>query len=80
MQTRKPFSSPESKYVALSGCAKQLSWMHKLLREFIYKLPWGEGKHFETSKIYIDSASAISLAKNKQNSTKSKRIEIKFIR
>ena len=71
-------SSAESEYVALFECAKQFIWMRKLFWEFVHKQPWWEEKHFEASKIHIDSTFAISLATNEQNYAKNKHVDMKL--
>ena len=64
-------SSYEAKYVAVSVGACEAAWLQKLLKEIQLKVN-------ELLKMYVDNASAISLAKNPVAHRRSKHIETRF--
>lgn len=76
-QTIIAFSSGEGEYVALSACTNELTWIRKLWSEILEKSPWNE-KYPQPTNIYVDSATAISIASKEQFSAMTKHIYIKI--
>lgn len=76
-QTVIALSSPESEYIALSSCAKELSWIRKLFWEVAHVTPWIDGTSFEGTEVLMDSTAAKSLAINDQVSARNKHIDLK---
>lgn len=68
-------------YVALSSCAKKLSWVRKIFWEMNQKSPWTDKKppiiQIPTT-IYLDSTAAVSLPCNSQVSARNKHIDLKI--
>jgi len=75
-QTVIALSSAESEYVALSSCAKDVSWIRKLFWEICHQTPWSEHTTFAPTRIDIDSTAARSLATNAQVSAHNKHISL----
>ena len=76
-QTIIALSSAQSEYIAMSDCAKHLSWTRKLFWEVAKKEPWHEEvKHKETS-LATDSTAAKSLAENMNVSARGKHIDLR---
>ena len=71
-------STAEAEYVALSTCAKTLTWIRKLYWEICHQTPWTEGKFFDATQVAIDSTAAQLLASNPQISVRNKHISLKF--
>jgi len=76
-QTVIALSSAESEYLALSSCAKEVSWLRKLFWEVTHVKPWHEGITFEGTSVLIDSTAALSLATNPHVSARNKHIDLK---
>ena len=77
-QTVVTLSSAEAEYVALSTCAKTISWFRNLYWEICHQTSWVEGTSFDPTRIAIDSTAAQSLASNSTISTHNKHISLKF--
>lgn len=71
-------SSAESEYVALTSCAKELSWMRKLHWEVCNQQPWDEQREIRSTIINIDSTPAMWLATNQQASARNKHKSLKI--
>ena len=69
-QTRVALSTTEAKYIATASCYSQIHWMRHTLSD--YGLTYGR------VPIFIDSNSAISLAKNPILHSRSKHIDVRF--
>ena len=65
-QTGTALSSGEAEYIALSTCAKEVSWIRKLFWEIAHQEPFMEGTRFAETELRVDSSAAISLTKNPQ--------------
>ena len=76
-QTVIALSSAESEYVALSECAKTLSWVRKLFWEIAHQRQWCESYSFPSTGIAMDSTAAQALATNEQVSGRNKHIDLK---
>ncbi len=76
-QTIIALSSAESEYVALSDCAKYLSWTRKLYWEVAKKEPWTERVSFDVRRVYCDSTAAKSLTETKKISVRGKHIDLR---
>ena len=70
-------SSAESEYVALSECAKTVSWMRKLCWEVAHQEQWSEYIVFPSTGVAMDSTAAQALATNEQVSGRNKHIDLK---
>jgi hypothetical protein len=64
-------STCEAEYVAAGGCVCHVIWLRRLLKE----LNFAQEK---ATQIYLDSRSAIELAKNPVHHERSKHIDLKF--
>jgi hypothetical protein len=64
-------STCEAEYVAVGGCVCHAIWLRRLLKE----LNFAQEK---ATQIYLDSRSAIELAKNPIHHERSKHIDLKF--
>ena len=69
-QTIIALSSAESEYIALSECAKHLSWIRKLFWEVANKESWHEEVKFKETCVSIYSTAAKSMAQNKHVSAR----------
>nr|QCC62382.1 RNase H [Digenea simplex] len=70
-------SSAEAEYIALSTCAKQITWMRRLFYELANHTPCKTDSFLPPTILNTDSTSAISLATNTQVSERNNHIEIK---
>lgn len=70
-------SSAESEYVALSSCAKELSWIRKVYWKVCHQMPFNDGTMLPSTSIAMDSTAAQSLANNSQVSARNKHIALK---
>ena len=71
-------SFAEAEYVALSTCAKTLTWFRKLYWEICHQTPWVEGKFFDATQLAIDRKATQLFALNPQISCRNKHISLKF--
>ena len=69
-QTSVALSTTEAEYIAAASCCSQILWMRHTLSD--YGLTYGR------VPIFIDSTSAISLAKNPVLHSRSKHIDVRF--
>ena len=63
-------STIEAEYVAATEASKEVIWLQRFMEEL--------GKKQENSKLYIDSQSAIHLAKNSTFHSKTKHIQLRY--
>lgn len=70
--------SAESDYVALSTCAKDLTWIRHLYIELMEKRPYRETMQLPPTTIPIENTAALSLALTDQVSAKRKHIGVKY--
>nr|GEW97199.1 retrovirus-related Pol polyprotein from transposon TNT 1-94 [Tanacetum cinerariifolium] len=63
-------SSPEAKYIALSGCCAQILWMRSKLTYY--------GLKFNKIPMYCDNKSEIALCYNNVQHSRSKRIDVRY--
>eukprot|EP00252_Welwitschia_mirabilis_P018561 TRINITY_DN4120_c1_g1_i6.p1 TRINITY_DN4120_c1_g1~~TRINITY_DN4120_c1_g1_i6.p1 ORF type:complete len:221 (-),score=23.51 TRINITY_DN4120_c1_g1_i6:406-1023(-) len=73
-QNTTSLSTAEAEYIAAGACCAQLSWMRQMLVDFGVEIP--------TIKMYCDNTSAINIAKNPVQHSRTKHIDIRhhFIR
>jgi len=71
-------STAEAEYVALSSCAKQITWIRKLVREVANKRPWTGFGTIPMTVVHMDSTAALGLATKDQISARNKHIDIKI--
>ncbi len=76
-QTVIALSSADSEYVALSSCAKDVSWLRKLYWEVCHQTPWLEQLRFAPTQVLVDSTAAQSIAASWQASSWTKHISLK---
>lgn len=76
-QTTLALSSAEAEYVALSTCAKDVTWIRRLFCELKFKCPYDDRMSLESTKMFVDNTAAISLATNEQVSARNKHIALK---
>jgi hypothetical protein len=67
-ETKLPLSTAEAEYVAAGACCAQLLWMRLTLRDF--------GCKFSKVPLLCDNESAIKLANNPVNHSRTKHIDI----
>lgn len=84
-QTIAALSSAESEYVSLSTCAKELIWVHKLLKELYVCAHIITDNTTSTlhpsllkTPIFLYNKAAIAIANSQQLTSKSKHIQVKF--
>jgi len=77
-QTVVSLSSAEAEYIALSTCAKELTWIRRLCWEMINRKPYVDIARLPTTTSFVDNTAALSMAKQDQISAKSKHVEVKF--
>ena len=77
LQKTVALSSCEAEYMALKEAVKEQIWIRQLLGELTSKLP-GQIQRFNVQDIFIDSASAIQLAKNPGTHARTKHIDIQY--
>ena len=77
-QTLVTLSSGEAEYVALSTCARELSWLRKLFFEVVHQTRWDDAVSFEPSVVEVDSSAAIFMAQRSDSTMRTKHIELKY--
>ena len=77
-QTIVTLSSAEAEYVALSTCAREVTWMRSMLREMTQQRPWLFECQLPTTTILIDSRAARSMPESSVLSHRTKHISIKY--
>jgi len=77
-QTVVALSSAESEYIALSSCAKDVSWMRRIFWEIAHQEVWHDHISFQGTVMDADSPAAMSLAQNPQVSARNKHIDLKI--
>ena len=72
-------SSAESEYVAISSCAKQITWLRRILWEVQEKRPFDadDSTGMPPTPVLSDSTTAIALARNEVVAARNKHIQIK---
>jgi len=70
-------SSAEAEYIALSSCAKTITWMRRLFTEFMTGYPCTDEPNTTPTQLFTDSTSAKSLATKKQVNQRNKHISLK---
>ena len=63
-------STTEAEYVAAASCCSQILWMVAILRDF--------GLNFKSVPLLCDNTSAISLANNPIEHSRTKHIDVRF--
>lgn len=76
-QSTVALSSSEAEYIALSSCAKQITWMRRLFNELLTSSKLEDEPHLHPSSMYTDSQSALSLTLKQAISERNKHIEMK---
>ena len=79
-QTVIALSSAESEYVAMSTCAKQITWLRRLVWEIVSKRPFDadDTSCMPPTPVHSDSTAAIALAKNETVTARNKHKDIKI--
>ena len=70
-------SSAEAEYVALSECAKAVSWLRRLYWEVAQQQRWSQDASLVATSVAVDSTAAIAIAENAKVSARNKHIDIK---
>ena len=78
-QTVLSLSSAEAEYVALSTCAKDLTWIRKLYHEICTQTPFCGSTHMPPTLIRIDSTAGMSVATKPTISARNKHRSLKLI-
>ena len=78
-QTVIALPSAESEHVAMSSCAKQITWLRSLVWEIVSKIPFDvdDTSRMPPTPVQSDSIAAIALAKNEAVAARNKHIDIK---
>ena len=79
-------SSGEAEYVAMSACAKEVTWLRRLFWEVTQRQPWTNNSNLPPTHIrYIaptvicsDSSAAISMATRDSASTRTRHVDIRY--
>lgn len=71
-------SSGESEYVALSTCAREVSWLRKLFYEICTQSQWNDSVTMNPAEVEIDSTAAISIAIRKDTTVRTKHVDLKY--
>ena len=79
-QTVIALSSAESEYIAMSSCAKQVTWLRRILWEIGVRRPFDvdDSTCMSPTCIFSDSTAAIAFAYNETIAARNKHIAIKF--
>ena len=77
-QTVITLSSGEAEYVALSTCAKDVTWIRKFFTEICTQTPWSESNTIAPTTVEIDSTAGASIASNQNMSARNKHISLKY--
>ncbi len=56
-QTIVTLSSAEAEYVAISSCARDVSWMRAPFWEIVHQQPWSDTIEFSATRLWSDSTS-----------------------
>lgn len=76
-QTVTALSSGEAECGTLSSCAKELSWIRKLIYDIAQQTPWCENFLLPRSLFQTNSTAAMALTNNSQISGRNKHIDLK---
>lgn len=63
--------------MALSSCAKQVTWLRRLMWEVGTRSPFGDNATMALTMIFSDSTAAMAFAQNEQVTARNKHIDIK---
>ena len=77
-QTVVTLSSGEPEYVALSTCAKDVSWIRKFFTEVCTQTAWSESNTIAPTTVEIDSTAGSSIANSQNMSVRNKHISLKY--
>ena len=71
-------SSAESEYVALSFCAKELTWLRMVFWEVCHRVRWSDTSTLPATVMLCDSSAAISIAIHDDNTPRTKHIDLRY--
>ena len=77
-QTVVALSSAEAEYIAMSSCAKEMTWIRRLLWEFTNRQPFDDTATMSSVPLMVDSTAALGMAQQDNINAKSKHVEVKF--
>lgn len=78
LQTIVALSSGEAEYVAISACARDITWLRRLVYEMVNRRFCTEDSFISATFLEVDSSAAISIASNKTSTKFTKHIGLKF--
>lgn len=71
-------SSAEAEYIALSSCAKSVTWLRRLFAEMVLHRPLETERNLPPTMINSDNTAALTLTTNDQVPEQNKHIELKI--